>query len=456
MRKTEPSPRPHRLIAAAAAVALVAAVGAMPHRATAEPNVTAPAEFKPYTEALPGTDVTFEMVPIPGGELTMGSSAAEQKRFAVDYHDSSDEGPQVKVRIEPFWMMKHEVTWAQFKQYMKLYDHFKRFDSVRQMLAPRKVEDFGEGAEAKAKHEAHLKLQAELRALLEEHEALRQYLDQPVTDADAITTPTPLYDASFTYDKGEQPNHPAVTMTPHTASQYAKWLSRITGRFYRLPTEAEWEWACRAGATTAYAFGDDMQQLGDYAWYFDNSEDKYHPVGQKKPNAWGLHDMHGNVAEWVLDEYDAKAYAAHAGKTISAAEAWRKPTKPTGRVFRGGSWDHDPQRLRSAAREASDDKPWKLQDPNEPRSPWWYTEVAAQRVGFRLVRPVHEPTEAQQQAYWREYVEQVRSDVDWRVQDGRGARNNATTALPKVIGEAEAASAQIETLLAPDKAQQTE
>src|SRR5688500_7516777 len=102
-------------------------------------------------------------------------------------------------------------------------------------------------------------------------------------------------------------------MSQFAARQSTRWLSGISTQSLRLPREAEWEYACRAGTTTAFSFGDDPKQLGDYAWYFENSGEKMNHVAKKKPNPWGLYDMHGNVGEWVLDEYIVDGYKLHAG-----------------------------------------------------------------------------------------------------------------------------------------------
>src|SRR5207245_1517473 len=141
----------------------------------------------------------------------------------------------------------------------------------------------------------------------------RENLDlakQPETEkkADAVTRPTPPY-ADETFGFGRN-GHPVICVTHHAAMEYCRWLSLKTGKTYRLPTEAEWEYAARAGTASAYFFGDDPKQLGEYAWYAANAEDVTHEVGKKKPNPWGLYDIYGNVAEWCLDTYKKDCYAA--------------------------------------------------------------------------------------------------------------------------------------------------
>jgi len=343
----------------------------------------------PYTVKIPGTDVKYAMIPIPGGKFTMGSPDDEEDR-------RDDEGPQFEVTIEPMWIGKYEVTWAEYKKYMQLDKAFKAL----QAKGIRKVTDKNE--------------------------------------IDAITAPSSLYDPSFTYSAGEAPNQPAATMTQYAAKQYTKWLSLTSKRFYRLPTEAEWEYACRAGTKTTYYFGDDSGDLEDHAWYVESSDDERHPVGQLKPNPWGLYDMYGNVAEWVLDEYDEDGYThVEEGASVTADKALRKPTKLFPRVVRGGSFELEPEDCRSAARIGSDDKEWKSEDPNFPKSPWWYTDYPGTGVGFRIVRPFKAPAKVEQKnAYWEADLEEIMDDAKNRINDnGRGAFGVVDENLPKDIGE---------------------
>jgi formylglycine-generating enzyme required for sulfatase activity len=158
----------------------------------------------------------------------------------------------------------------------------------------------------------------------------------------------------FAYDTGRRPandagwggvNRPVINVSWEDAKAYANWLSERTGKRYRLPTEAEWEYAARAGTETAYSFGDDDSKLGEYAWYFANSERSTHPVGQKKPNAWGLYDMHGNVWEWVEDDY----HESYEGAPDDGS-AWVDKPRGTIRVMRGGSWSGVARDCRSANR----------------------------------------------------------------------------------------------------------
>ena len=139
----------------------------------------------------------------------------------------------------------------------------------------------------------------------------------------------------------EGANRPAEQVTWHHAVEFCKKLSAREKRSYRLPTEAEWEYACRAGTTTVFCFGDSETGLGDYAWYRENSR-QAKPVGQKKPNAWGLYDMHGNVFEWCQDwdgEYPSGAQVDPKG-----------PVNGVCRVLRGGSWHGLTGFCRAAAR----------------------------------------------------------------------------------------------------------
>ncbi len=328
------------------------------------PNAKAPAPAAPAADSKMLTqeidsEVKFDMVLIPAGKFKMGSPASEKNR-------KPDEGPQFEVEVDSFYMQNKPVTWDEYNLFLANYHRVAELGKARVQVPKDKW-------------------------------------------ADAITYPTPMYeiDAGPRLDRMGRPGRfPAVIMSQYAARQYTKWLSKKTGRFYRLPTEAEWEYACRAGTTTAYSFGDsigkDGKIMAEYSYFIDNSnlkdkEPAYRRVGSLKPNAWGLYDMHGNVANWVLDGYDAKWYSKFEGKTVNWHDAINWPSQQYPRVFRGGAYDMDPEDCRSAIRHHSS-KAMNVKDPQVPQSPHWLTEGFS--LGFRVVSPVKEPPEAEKNRYW--------------------------------------------------------
>lgn len=339
----------------------------------------------PYTVSIPGTDAQIQMVPIPGGTVYVGSPESEPGRKAY-------EGPQVPVVIEPFWMGKFEVTWAEFEPYMAANFAFKRFDK------------------------------AGIRKVTEENKI------------DAVTAPSAFYDPSLTYEAGDELNTPAATMTQYSAKQYTKWLSLLCEDFYRLPSEAEWEHAARAGARTTFFFGNDVSKLAEYAWFEDNSEFKRHPVGTLKPNPWGLYDIYGNVSEWTLDQHDRDTYQRlYDQMSTDMASAINWPNREYGRVSKGGSWELPALNCRTAAR-LFDNKEWKNDDPEFPKSPWWYTSYPGTGVGIRLVRPLNVPSERKDQERFWDDVEKLKNDADTRIEaNGRGAHGLVDKDLPEAI-----------------------
>jgi formylglycine-generating enzyme required for sulfatase activity len=141
-----------------------------------------------------------------------------------------------------------------------------------------------------------------------------------------------------------QPRQPVVRVSWNQAMAFCQWLSKRTGECITLPTEAQWEYACRAGTATPWSFGQDDIRAGDYAWLGGNSGGATHPVGGRKPNPWGLYDMHGNVWEWCADWYEKHAYAGGEATDPSG------PAKSEGRILRGGAWGEHPNNARSALR----------------------------------------------------------------------------------------------------------
>ena len=283
---------------------------------------------KDYNQKLPGTNVSFTMVAVPSGTFTLGS-----KSILAD----PDERPPVEVELSAFWIGQHEVTFAE-------WDAFFKDSSLPQ-----------------------------------------------VKTMDGITRATPQY-IDLTWGMGREPSHPANSMSQQAALMYCRWLYARTGIFYRLPTEAEWEYACKAGGTGFV----DTAVLPEIGWYAENSAGKFQLVMQKKANAWGLFDMLGNLSEWTIDQYLPEYYATVAKTNPITTPATRYP-----KVARGGSFQDAPNQLRCSNRIASDPQ-WNIRDPQIPKSRWWMTDGAF--VGFRIVRPGRQPSAAEIEEFFTRYL----------------------------------------------------
>jgi len=321
----------------------------------AETKVSEDKPPKRYTETITtkdGEKLSFEMVLIPpalspwgsGGIFLMGSPAGQAGR-------QDHEGPQHEVRLDPFYLCTTETTIELFLAYYQ-----ETVNAKKDFVA---VEQEKKNAEQKSKD-----------------------------DVDAITGPTPVYgDLTMGYGK----KHPAIGMTWHNAMTFCRWLSKKTGKEYRLPTEAEWEYACRAGTNSLFGLGGDPNQpaellagkLDDYAWYGENSQGQTHEMAKKRPNVWGLYDMLGNVSEWVYDFYSPTEYEEAAKKSPTV-----NPTGPkSGKVHvaRGGNYNSPVEELRCAAR-AFEEEWWRSGDPQIPKSKWWLPQM--EFIGFRVARSV--------------------------------------------------------------------
>lgn len=290
---------------------------------------------KKYTETVTTKNnekISFEMVLIPSGSFVMGSPADEAGR-------QDDEGPQHKVQLDPFYLCSKETTIELFMAYYQETVSAKR--------------DFFEVEEAK-----------------------KNTKQKEGEDVDVITGPTPVYgDMTMGYDE----THPAIGITWHNAMTFCRWLSKKSGKQYRLPTEAEWEYACRAGSNNPFGTVDDPKKLADYAWFEETADSETNSVGKKKPNAWGLYDMSGNVREWVYDFYSPTAYKESAEKSVTVNPKGPKTGKL--HVARGGDYSCPAEELRCAAREFEQEW-WRSGDPQIPKSIWWLPEMDF--IGFRV------------------------------------------------------------------------
>ena len=289
---------------------------------------SAVASAQTYEQKIPNTNVSFKMISIPAGKFTIGS-----KNPPAD----KDEAPTKEIEVSAFWIEEHEVTFAEWDLYFK-------DNSLPQSK-----------------------------------------------NIDGVTRATPQY-IDLTWGMGRAADQPTNSMSQPAAVMYCKWLYSKTGFFYRLPTEAEWEYACKAGTTTA----PNLKAIAEAGYSKENSGAKFHSVKGKKPNAWGLYDMLGNLSEWTIDQYDQAYY-----QKIEAKDPVTVPGPKYPRTTRGGSFMDDAGQLRCSNRIPSDAK-WNQRDPQIPKSRWWLTD--GMFVGFRVVRPLKQPSKEEIEAFYNQYL----------------------------------------------------
>ncbi|CAN5298025.1 formylglycine-generating enzyme family protein [soil metagenome] len=273
--------------------------------------------------------INFKMVAVPSGKLSIGS-----KSILAD----TDETPVTEINLSPFWIAEHEVTFGEWDLY------------------------FNDAS-----------------------------LPQSKT-IDGVTRATPQY-IDLTWGMGRDANHPANSMSHQATMMYCKWLYSKTGFFYRLPTEAEWEYACKTNSGTRTMTSEELKEFG---YFKDNSLNKFHHVKEKKPNAWGLYDMLGNLSEWTIDQYDPAYYTK-----IKALDPITTPGPKYPRTTRGGSYLDNSAQLRCSNRIPSDSK-WNQRDPQIPKSRWWLTD--GMFMGFRIVRPAKQPSKEEIEKFYEQYL----------------------------------------------------
>lgn len=285
-------------------------------------------QLKSYDQTIEGTGTSFKMIAIPAGKFKIGNANPSAE---------ADEMPQKEIQLSSFWMEEHEVTFEEWDLYFK--------DVT---LPQSKV-------------------------------------------IDGVTRATPQY-IDLTWGMGRDSKHPTNSMSQQAAMMYCKWLYSKTGFFYRLPTEAEWEYACKANNSSS----DDPNTLLEKAFFKSNADAKYHHIKGKKPNAWGLYDMLGNLSEWTIDQYTADYY-----QKISIKDPTTTPGSKYPRTMRGGSYLDEASQLSCTNRIPSDAK-WNQRDPQIPKSRWWLTD--GMFAGFRVVRPVQQPSADEIEKFYAMYL----------------------------------------------------
>lgn len=303
-----------------------------------EKILAASAEIDPsksYSDRIDGVRMKLKMMPIPAGSF----------RFQGDNPDD-----MITAHIDPFWMAETEIAWDLYQPFMN-------------------------------------------PIILRNKDGYPQDETQVKNEDIMLAQPSRPYHA-MSFGMGVR-RHPAIAMTHHAANKFCQWLSWQTGHFYRLPTEAEWEYAARAGISD-----DSPEGVAAFAWYDENSNGSYQRIGKKETNAWGLHDMLGNVMEWTLDGYVENRRSALGGND-EETNPWVRASGPYPHVCKGGHWNSDISELTFSGRTPSSPQ-WKISDPQTPKSIWYHTSIMW--IGFRPVRPVEVPSAEEMYRYWNSGV----------------------------------------------------
>lgn len=320
-------------------------------------RILTPGVFDDHTQQIADSNQAVDLAAVPGGVFLMGGNSS-------GLHE---------VELDSFWISKHEITWDQYNLFLE--------DSIQDLR--REL--------YKVFYNVDIETADAVSAPTWTEELLEVLRDADIP-ADVISIPSPAW-GDLSAGMGVS-GHPAVNITHYAALMYTKWLTIKTGDFYRLPTEAEWEYACRAGNNENYT-SYFASQIDQYAWHIGNSNRTYHPVDSKLPNPFGIYNMLGNVAEWTMDQYHEDYFEKLDGEP--ANNPWFKPDQLYPRAVRGGSW-MDQSEVASCLQRRGSDPSWKRNDPQLPKSLWWHTN--AYHVGFRVVKPKNQPSGVTDMEKW--------------------------------------------------------
>ena len=331
----------------------------------------------PYSFKIDGKESEITMVPVPGGTINRIVKNKEGKTR------------KIAIQVEPFWIAKTETTWGQFRPFMELVYVFLEFE------------------------------ESKIRLVTEDNKP------------DAVSAPSGVFEPEWRFETcGADTDHPAASMTQFSAKQYTKYISKLSGELYRLPSAAEWEYACRASSMPSSA---DINLDPKRIWHDANSADQRIKVGETFPNAWGIYGMQGNVAEWVLDQqyFDFKKINSN---SISSLDAVAWPAERFGRLAMGGSFIDDLKQCAPSSFKISD-KEWWEDGGMIPESPNWLASEEMHAIGFRVIRPIHSNVSNDLKArYWEVDTEELKKAlIDRVVFNGCGAIGIVDKDLPKAI-----------------------